>query len=245
MKIVVITDVHANLPALQAALRAIHQEGYDLLVHTGDAIAIGPFPAECLDLLLNTPNTQFIMGNHEAYFAYGLPQPQPPWMSDGEVAHQQWTHAQLDPSLRAVVAAWPFEHQQTWDGVAVTFVHYGLDASGRNFAPIMAQPTGSDLDTLFARYTTSLLFYGHHHPFADVQGRARYINPGSLGCHTVPLARYTVVEIKQNAYGVTHRQVTYEDHALAAAFAQRKVPERTLLDHFFFGGRLANIFASL
>ena len=104
MRIAVITDVHANLLALEAALHAIQAEGYDALFHTGDAIAIGPYPAECLDLLLSTPNIQFVSGNHETYFVEGLPSPQPAWMSDGEVAHQQWTHAQLDPQMRLVLA---------------------------------------------------------------------------------------------------------------------------------------------
>jgi predicted phosphodiesterase len=35
MKIVVITDVHANLPALQAALESIRAEGYDALFPIG------------------------------------------------------------------------------------------------------------------------------------------------------------------------------------------------------------------
>lgn len=238
MKIIVITDVHANLPALQAALDSIRQEGYDLLVHTGDAIAIGPFPAESLDLLLNTPNARFITGNHDAYFAYGLPQPQPAWMSDGEVAHQQWTHAQLDPSLRTKVAQWPYCIQENFAGVDITFVHYGLDATGREFAPTLWQPTVNDLDKLFAQHATPLLFYGHHHPFSDMQGRARYINPCSLGCNTAPLARYTVVEIQQNTFAIGHRQVTYDDQALSAAFVQRNVPDRSLINRFFFGGRL-------
>ena len=47
MRIAVITDVHANLPALEAAVGAIHACGCDAIVHTGDAIAIGPYPAEC------------------------------------------------------------------------------------------------------------------------------------------------------------------------------------------------------
>jgi predicted phosphodiesterase len=42
MRIVVITDLHANLPALQALLQAIRTHDYDALYHTGDAIAIGP-----------------------------------------------------------------------------------------------------------------------------------------------------------------------------------------------------------
>src|SRR5262245_11592812 len=97
-KLIVITDAHANLPALSAVLAAVQKEGYDGIVHTGDAIGIGPHPAECLDLLLNTPNLDCVMGNHDAWFVEGLPQPQPAWMSEGEVQHQQWTHQALDPA---------------------------------------------------------------------------------------------------------------------------------------------------
>ena len=67
MRIAVITDAHANLPALKAALESIRAEGYDALFHTGNAITIGPYPAECLELLLNTPNTHFVMRNYESY----------------------------------------------------------------------------------------------------------------------------------------------------------------------------------
>lgn len=41
MRIVVLADVHANLPALEAALAQIEEAGYDLLVHLGDAIVMG------------------------------------------------------------------------------------------------------------------------------------------------------------------------------------------------------------
>ncbi len=46
------SNAHANLPALEAALAALDAEGCEFVVHTGDAIGIGPHPAECLDLLL-------------------------------------------------------------------------------------------------------------------------------------------------------------------------------------------------
>ena len=55
MKIAVLTDVHGNLPALQAALSVLRREDADAIFHTGDAIGIGPFPAECLELLLARP----------------------------------------------------------------------------------------------------------------------------------------------------------------------------------------------
>lgn len=171
MKIIVLTDVHANLPALEAALRAIRSEGYDALFHTGDAIGIGPFPAECLDLLLSTPNIHFIMGNHDLWFAEGLPHPQPVWMSEGEVQHQRWTHACLEPQLRTVVARWPYCLQYDFEGVMTCFIHYGLDESGRNWVPVIRQPTTTDLDRLFTPYQSPLVFYGHHHPFVDIVGK--------------------------------------------------------------------------
>ena len=60
MKIAVITDVHGNLPALQVALSAIQREDADAIFYTGDAIGIGPFPAECLELLLSAPRMKLI-----------------------------------------------------------------------------------------------------------------------------------------------------------------------------------------
>jgi predicted phosphodiesterase len=238
MKIVVTTDLHANLPALEAVLAAIEQHGYDLLVHTGDAIGIGPFPAECLDLLLSTPRTLLIMGNHDAWFAYGLPEPQPAWMSDGELEHQRWTHAQLDPGLRAVVDRWPDVIAEPFGGVPMTFLHYPLEAP-RSFVPIMPAPSVAKLDAAFAPYQGPLIFYGHHHPFSDVQGRARYLNPGSLGCAPAAIARYSLVEVEHGSWSVTHRQAPYDDTALYAAFEQRAVPERGFIYRAFFGDRFA------
>ena len=72
MRIAVFTDVHANLPALRAALEAIRARGCEAVFSTGDAIAIGPYPAECLDLLLGTPGIECVKGNHEAWLVNGL-----------------------------------------------------------------------------------------------------------------------------------------------------------------------------
>jgi predicted phosphodiesterase len=239
MKIAVITDLHANLPALQAVLPAIRAEGCDLLFHTGDAIAIGPYPRECLDLLLNTPAIQFVMGNHDAWFVDGLPRPQPVWMSDGEVLHQHWTHAQLDPAWRATLAGWPYLIRREFEGVPVTFVHYALALTGRDFVSVVRHPTASDLDRLFDGSASDLIFFGHDHASSDLRGRARYVNPGSLGCYTEAVARYCVAEFHAGTFSVAHRGVPYDDAELVRAFEGRAVPEREFINQAFFGGRLS------
>jgi predicted phosphodiesterase len=237
VKIVVMTDVHANLPALEAALRAIRAEGCDAVFHTGDAIAIGPRPEEALELLLNTPNMHFVVGNHDSYFVHGLPTPQPAWMSDGEVQHQRWTHARLDPKLRSVLADWPLLLGLDFEGVRTLFVHYALAPTGQDFQPVIRDPTPADLDRVFDMPDVALIFYGHHHPSSDLVGRARYVNPGSLGCHREAMARYCVVEFHRGQYRIEHRSVPYDDGPLLEAFERRAVPEREFIYRAFFGGR--------
>jgi len=237
LKIAVITDAHANLPALEAALDAIHAEGCDLLFHTGDAIAIGPYPDECLDLLLDTPNIHFVAGNHESYFVDGLPEPQPEWLSDGEIEHQHWTHARLGEQRRAMVAEWPYILEREFEGVRTDFVHYGLAPSGRDFVSVVRQATATDMDRMFASHDADLIFYGHNHFRSDLQGKARYVDPGSLGCYDKAVARYCIAEFQQGRYTVEHRAVPYDDAALFRTFEQRDVPEREFIYRVFFGGR--------
>jgi len=237
MKIAVITDVHANRPALRAVLASMRQERWDLIVHTGDAIGIGPFPAECLELLLETPQLICLMGNHEAWLVDGLPSPQPSWMSDGEVEHQRWTHSSIKPQLRAAVAQWPYLLEREFEGVKTAFMHYALQPSGQDFSDIIRDPAATELDRLFSSYDAELIFYGHHHPFSDVQGKARYINPGSLGCYDKAIARFAVVTFWKGHYAVEYRHIPYDDTVLFDAFEARQVPEREFIYRAFFGGR--------
>jgi len=137
----VMADVHANLPALEAALGAIRRLECDVVYSLGDAIAIGPHPAECLDLLLEAPGLVCLMGNHDAWYVRGLPQPRPEWLSEGEIAHQRWVHAQLGPGRRGAVARWPWVVSETFDGVRVTLLHYEPADDPGCFAPCRRDST--------------------------------------------------------------------------------------------------------
>ena len=237
MKIAILTDTHGNLPALKATLSAIEKEMCDAIYHTGDAIGIGPYPAECLDLLLRTPRIHLIMGNHDAWFAYGLPDPRPSWMSDGELEHQHWVHSCIDPSLRSVVGQWPYLMREELGGIQVACIHYGLTESQRDFVPIVRGPDPPDLDSIFRGFQSDIVFYGHQHRTSDSCGQARYINPGSMGCHREPIARYAILECEKQEYRIRRCGVPYNDRALFEEFERREVPEREFIYRAFFGGR--------
>ena len=169
-----------------------------------------------------------------SYFAEGLPDPIPDTMSEGEVEHQHWTHAQLDPKKRAVLAQWPYSLTYDFEGTKVTFIHYGPAASGRDFTPTIRNATALELDSIFPADDVSLLFYGHNHGQSDIQGRARCLNPGSLGCFDQPVARYYMVDFRHGGYTLTHRSVSYDDGALLRAFDERQVPEREFILRMIF-----------
>ncbi len=232
----IITDAHANLPALEAALAALGAEGCGFVVHTGDAIGIGPHPAGCLDLLLAHPSIRFTMGNHDKWFVHGLPEPQPAWMSDEEAQHQRWAHRQLTPGMREAVAGWPDAFELEVNGVAVGFCHYPRAADGNGFSPIEQEPTAADLDRLFAGIRGDLVFYGHHHPRADTHGRARYVNPGALGCNAPGQARFAILSIDDDgSWNVSLRSAPYDASGLPRDYEERDVPARETILRIFHG----------
>lgn len=60
----VLSDVHANLAALQAALRVLAAERVERYLSLGDVVGYGPWPRECVELL-NSLGAIAVAGNHE------------------------------------------------------------------------------------------------------------------------------------------------------------------------------------
>jgi len=70
-----------------------------------------------------------------------------------------------------------------------------------------------------------------------MQGRARYINPGSLGCTPTAEARYCRLDLADGEWTIEQCRVPYDDSALYSAFEARAVPERAFIYRAFFAGR--------
>lgn len=67
MVVAILSDIHANLPALEAFLKNVRgkAEGYVCL---GDTVNYGPWNDECLEIVSSLPNVIVLEGNHEQLF---------------------------------------------------------------------------------------------------------------------------------------------------------------------------------
>lgn len=64
MRTLIISDVHANLPALNAVLA--DAGSFERVWCLGDVVGYGPDPNECIERIVDLPGLQCIKGNHDA-----------------------------------------------------------------------------------------------------------------------------------------------------------------------------------
>ena len=64
MRTLVLSDIHANLTALEAVI--MDAANFDRVFCLGDVVGYGPDPNECINLLRTLPQLQVVMGNHDA-----------------------------------------------------------------------------------------------------------------------------------------------------------------------------------
>lgn len=103
MKLAVIGDVHANLPALEAVLAAIEVQRVDRVLCMGDTVGYHAEPVECLRLIEQVADAG-VLGNHD-WMALGgdLAAGTNP-LAERVVA---WTRARLDRAARKYLAGLP------------------------------------------------------------------------------------------------------------------------------------------
>jgi len=98
MATAIISDIHANLDALEVVLAEIEAKGVERILCLGDIIGYGPNPRECLDLVMEKC-AWALMGNHDFAVLY-----EPTSFNASAESAVFWTRSQLeeetDPDVR-------------------------------------------------------------------------------------------------------------------------------------------------
>lgn len=236
-RVALLTDVHANLPALTAVLAEVGRLGCERIYHAGDLVDIGPYPAEVVDLA-RVRGMICVRGNHEAWLMGDAPAGLGKGLRDeNEMQHELWTLSQLDQAQRDFICAMPPIISETIDGVHLSMVHFALAADGRSISDVSPRWSDTRILDLFARTPGALICFGHLHErrFNRTYRGRHYLNPGAVGCSHRGEARFATVDIAGGRFAIAEHRVAYERGPLLAAFDVLEVPARDFIRKVFFG----------
>ena len=238
MKFLVLSDIHANLEALEAVLAVAPAGSYDQLLVLGDLVGYGANPNEVVDRVLALTPDVLIRGNHDKVAA-GLEDTEGFNYLAAQAA--RWTLETLTPANRERVAALPAGpvivddrlevcHGTPFDEDVYVFevddALHALDAArrpiclfGHTHLPVAFEIADDGLDVIVPDLEEST-------PVPIHPDRRYLINPGSVGQPRDgdPRAAYALYDTDRHE--VTLRRVAYR-----VDLAQAKILECGLPDH--------------
>lgn len=129
MKYAIISDIHGNLPALNAIIEDAESNHVDSFIFVGDYCLSNPFPDECITRIKNMPSKYVIRGNEEAYIENLVGKDQSTW-TDGQMQISYWCYQNISPENRDYLLSLPAQLEFTCNGVALHVSHSSADFIG-------------------------------------------------------------------------------------------------------------------
>jgi len=221
MKIAVLSDIHANLPAFEAVLAHLASvEPHHVLVG-GDVINRGPHPRECLEMVLDRiahHGWQVLKGNHEEYVlkaAMGISH-LPEWEQQ-LIRHTTWTADRISDYL-PVISAWDDSIELPMpDGSQLTCFHASKKGNRVGLYDFM-----QDREIMeFVHPAYSAMCVGHTHiPFVKFIEGKLIVNSGAVGMpfDRDPRASYALFEWRAEGWSVEIIRIPYDRNLTEQAY---------------------------
>ena len=226
-KVAVITDIHANLPALQAALARIDELGIADIYCGGDLVGYGPHPNEVCALIAERA-IPTIYGNYDYAIARDLDDCGCAYITphDRELGQQSvdWTLAHTDQASKDFMRDLPFDARFAVGDHEVHLVH----GSPRKVNEYLFEDKPASLyERLAATETARTMVFGHtHKPWVHEYVGVLFVNCGSVGKPKDgdPRGAFAVLTAGDDAPAVTIERVDYDARAVAEEVAAVGLP---------------------
>jgi predicted phosphodiesterase len=218
MRVAVLSDIHGNLPALEAVLAEVERLSVDRIVLNGD-IAAGPLPGDTIDRLVGLGGRAvWVHGNGERVMVAGYDSAgagaDVPGAAEDRGAGRLLTKAQRDR-----LAGLPLSVTLEVDGLGpVLFCHA---TPRRDDEIVLVDSAPGRWDTVLAGLTVETVVLGHTHmPFARLAGGRQAVNPGSVG---MPYGHAGAAWALLGP-GLELRRTAYDVEAAAARLRRSELP---------------------
>ena len=233
MKLALISDIHANLPALESVLKDIRKQQVDEIIFLGDLATIGPQPKEVIEKIRSL-NCSCIMGNHDATLLDmdHLEQYQiaPPLHSS-----ITWCREQLDENDLNFIRSFQPVILKSINGEFNALCYHGSPKSNTDI--LLSTTEGNVFDNILNQHQVQIYIGGHTHLQMERRFKDKlFINPGSVGSAfpkffmpgetptLLPKAEYAIICVEDDKISVIMRHIPFDTKYFKKIISNSDIP---------------------
>lgn len=247
MRYALISDIHANLPALNAVLARIRRDAFDAVYHLGDLVGYAPWPNEVVERI-RAAGIPGVAGNYDSTVATN-------YKHCGcryEDAHQEmlshlsydWTRANVSASTKAWLGTLPFRIDVRplgghLSGPTLTLIHGNQTLNTVYVAEDRSDDFLAKMGAALGARDGDIVAFGHtHKPSYRVVSGIHFVNTGSVGRPKDgdPRAGYVSLEVGTAGIAVQIVRVEYDVDEAASAIIDSTLPNE-FAEYLQMGGR--------
>ena len=228
MNIAILSDIHANLPALQAVINHALLNGVSTFYCAGDLVGYGPFPNEVIGLIKNI-NIQSVIGDYDLKVLH-FEDVKNKWRSKKQPLKFlafEWAHDMLSPSSISFLKLLPEKIEFSISAFSILITHGIPSKIGGHISPLA---TTSQLRKIAKSNSKNIIITGNTHQFMHKKvDHTHFINPGSVGRPDdgIPHASYGILAFVEEGHNVhfSNHRIPYDISQIITKFKEYELPE--------------------
>jgi putative phosphoesterase len=238
MKLLLLSDIHANFPALKAVIKFFSGISFDAICNCGDSLVYAPFPNETLHWLENN-NVHSIVGNTDRKVRKLLKGKnfKKPRKEEKRIMYD-WTAEHLDSASRKYILSLKKSMKISIAGQTIALFHGSPEKPDEFLFPDTAPERFSELAD---SSPYNIIVTGHSHtPFHKLVNTTHFINPGSVGrmFDSNPAASCAVLTLQNKTIETKFYRIPWPIDQTVQALRKNKLP--SIYQTMFILGRKLN-----
>lgn len=224
-KILLLGDIHANYPALEAIIKYIQPDRFDWILNTGDFTVYSTFPNETIQWFREHKRTICILGNTDRKILRILKgkKLKKPQKKEKRVMYF-WTSENLLSKNSTYLKSLPKQTDFTVGKIRIGLFHGTLDDPDEELFPSAPE---SRFQQLAKDSSYQVQIMGHSHvPYYKIVDGVHFINPGSVGrmFDGDSRASFAILKISSEKIGVEHFRIPYPVKAVVKSLNKNRLP---------------------